>query len=92
LGLLRLEEEKLLPIIDKKGEKLNKSEERMKDRALQTSRLIQKYGKPAAVALSARRVQTPDVERVLEKDRKLDDTFYELILEAERKAISRRSW
>ena len=91
LGLIRVEEEKLLPIVDKRGEKLNKSEEKLKERASQTSRLIQKYGKPAAVALSARRIQTSDIERVLEKDRKLDDTFYELVLEAERKAI-RRSW
>lgn len=92
IGLLRVEEEKLLPVIDKRGEKLNKSEERLKERALQTSRLIQKYGKPAAVALCARRVQTSDVERVLEKERRLNDAFYELVLEAERKAISRRSW
>ncbi|HXX87933.1 MAG TPA: hypothetical protein VEH86_05760, partial [Candidatus Acidoferrum sp.] len=92
LGLLRVEEEKLLPIVDKRGEKLSKSEERLKEHAQQTSRVIQKYGKPAAVALSARRVQTSDVEKILEKDRKLDDVFYESVLEAERKAISRRSW
>ncbi len=91
LGLIRVEEEKLLPIVDKRGEKLNKSEEKLKERASQTSRLIQKYGKPAAVALSARRIPTSEIERVLEKDQKLDDTFYELVLEAERKAI-RRSW
>jgi ATP-dependent Lhr-like helicase len=92
IGLLRVEEEKLLPIVEKRGEKLTKSEERLKQRALQASRLIQKYGKPAAVALSARRVQASDVEHVLEKERSLSDTFFELVLDAERKAISKGFW
>jgi ATP-dependent Lhr-like helicase len=92
IGLIKVEEEKVYPIIEKRGEKLTKSEEKLKEHALQASRLIQKYGKPAAVALSARRVQASDVEKVLEKERKLSDRFYELVLEAERRAISKRFW
>lgn len=92
IGILRVEEEKLLPIIEKRGEKLTKSEERLKERALETARLIQKYGKTAAVAFSARKVQVSDVEHVLEKEPKLSDTFYELVLDAERKAISKSFW
>jgi hypothetical protein len=87
--MLRVEEEKLLPVIEKRGEKLTKFEERLKERAVETSRLMSKYGKTAAVALSARSVQVSDVERVLQKERKLTDTFFELVLDAERKAISR---
>ena len=49
-----------------------------------------KYGKVAAVALSARKVRASDLAGVLEKEPKLDDRFYELVLEAERKALSRR--
>jgi hypothetical protein len=49
-----------------------------------------KYGKVAAVALSARRVRPSDVVGILEKERKLTDRFYELVLEAERKALSKR--
>jgi ATP-dependent Lhr-like helicase len=92
IGLLRVEEEKLLPIVEKKGQKLARSEERLKERALETSRLIEKYGRPAAVALSARRVRVSDVERVFEKERRLTETFFELVLEAERRAISKRFW
>jgi ATP-dependent Lhr-like helicase len=92
IGLVRVEEEKVYPIIEKRGEKLAKSEEKLKEHALQASRLIQKYGKPAAVALSARRVKASDIEEVLEKERKLSDRFYELVLEAERRAISKRFW
>jgi ATP-dependent Lhr-like helicase len=90
LGLLKVEEEKLLPILEKKGEKLTKSEEKLHKQALQTAQLIAKYGKVAAVGLCARRIQPSDIIDVLEEEHKLNDKFYELILEAERKAISKR--
>jgi hypothetical protein len=64
----------------------------MQKRALQTAQLTTKYGKPAVVALCARRVRPSDVNGVLEKEPRLTDRFYELILEAERKAVSRRFW
>ncbi|MEM2466654.1 MAG: DEAD/DEAH box helicase [Candidatus Bathyarchaeia archaeon] len=92
IGLLRVEEEKVLPLIEKKGERLTKSEEKIQRQALQTARLIERYGKAAAVALCARKVQPPDIKEVLEKEAMLTDRFYELVLEAERKAISKRFW
>ncbi len=92
VGFLKVEEEKASPLIEKKGMKLTKSEEKLQQRALQTSQLIAKYGKIAAVALCARKVQLSDVKMVLEKEHVLNDRFYELILEAERKAISKRFW
>jgi ATP-dependent Lhr-like helicase len=90
LGLLKVEEERLLPIIEKKGEKLTKNEEKLQTQALQTAKLIAKYGKAAVLALSARRVHTSDVKEVLEEESEPTDKFYELVLEAERKAISKR--
>jgi len=92
IGLLKVEEEKALPLIEKKGEKLTKTEEKLQKQASQTAQLIVKYGKAAAVALCARKVQPPDVMGVLEKEPKLSDKFYELVLEAERKAMSKRFW
>ena len=59
----------------------------MQLQAKQTAELIEKYGKAAAVALSARRVQTADIAAVLEKEPKLSDRFYELVMEAERKVL-----
>jgi ATP-dependent Lhr-like helicase len=90
IGLLKVEEEKVLPLIEKKGQKLTINEEKLKMQALQTAELTAKYGKAAAVALSARKVRPSDVAGVLEKEPKLGDKFYELILEAERKALSKR--
>jgi ATP-dependent Lhr-like helicase len=90
IGLLKVEEERALPLVEKKGEKLAKAEEKLRDEALETAKLIGKYGKPAAVALMARRVRTGDIASVLEEEPKLTDRFYELVLEAERKALSKR--
>ena len=90
LGVLKVDEEHALPLIEKKGEKLAKAEERLRVDAVQTARLMTKYGKAAAVALSARRVRASDVAGVLEEAPKLDDRFYELVLEAERKALRTR--
>jgi ATP-dependent Lhr-like helicase len=90
LGLLKVEEERAFPILEKKGEKLSKNEEKLHKQALQTAQLIAKYGKAAAVALAARRVQPSDVMDVLEEEPKLNDRFYELVLDAERKAVSKR--
>jgi ATP-dependent Lhr-like helicase len=90
IGLLKVEEERALPLIEKKGEKLAKAEEKLQAQALQTSQLIANYGKAAAVALSARNVHPADVAGVLEKEPRLTDRFYELVLEAERKVLSRR--
>ncbi|MCW4045736.1 MAG: DEAD/DEAH box helicase [Candidatus Bathyarchaeota archaeon] len=90
IGLLKVEEETALSLIDKRGQKLVKSEEKLQAHAVQSAQLIAKYGKTAAVALSARKVQSSDIASVLEKEAKLTDRFYELVLEAERKALSRR--
>ena len=92
IGLLKVEEEKALSMVEKESGKLTKSEGKLQDQALQTARLIEKYGKVAAVALCARRMQPSDVRAVLEKESKLNDRFYELVLEVERKAMSKRFW
>jgi ATP-dependent Lhr-like helicase len=92
IGLLKVEEEKVLPLIEKKGEKLTKSEEKLRKQARQTAQLIVRYGKSAVVALCARKVQPSDIVNVLEEEHKLSDKFYELVIEAERKALSKRFW
>ena len=92
LGLLKVEEEKAWLIMEKKGEKLTRKEEKLRSQALQTARLIKKYGKAAAVALSARRVKPSDIEEILKKEPRLTDNFYQLVLEAERKVMAKRFW
>lgn len=92
LGVLRGEEEQIRSLIEKKGEKLTKSEQKWQDQALRTAVLLASYGKPAAVALAGRKLRVSDVEDIFWQEKKLTDRFYELILEAERNAMKRRFW
>ena len=90
IGFLKVDEDTALPLIEKKGQKLSKSEEKMEKLALETAQLMAKYGRVAAVALNARKVRSSDVKLILEKEPRQNDEFYELVLEAERKALNRR--
>jgi ATP-dependent Lhr-like helicase len=92
LGLLRREEAHVRPLVEKKGDRLTKAEEKMRNRAVRTARIISRYGKTAAIALSARRVKPDDVERILKGEKTPTDRFYELVVEAERKALKKRFW
>ena len=49
-----------------------------------------RYGKPAAAALSGRRLKTSEATVVLSEERKLTDHFFELVMETERNALKRR--
>ena len=90
LGILKVEEEKTFLIMDKKGEKLTKEEQKLRKYAVDSAELISRYGKPAAVVLSARKIRSKDAAAVLEKEPRLSDRFYELVMEAERKTLSKR--
>jgi len=92
LGVLRLEESGVQSLIDKKGEKLSKREQQINNQAIRTARLVSKYGKIGAVALSGRNLQISDAEGVLKKENGISDHFFELIAEAEKKSLKRRFW
>ncbi|RLI37687.1 ATP-dependent helicase, partial [Candidatus Bathyarchaeota archaeon] len=92
LGILNVEEEKALPLIEKKGERLTKEEKRLREEAIEAAKLVSKYGKVAAIALSGRRLRIDDVKGILSKESRPTDRFFELIIEAERSALKRRFW
>jgi ATP-dependent Lhr-like helicase len=90
LGLLKVTEQKIDPILEKKAQKLTKDQEWLHTIAVETAFLIEKYGKLAAVALSARKVKTQDIAKLLEKNPTASDEFYEAVLDEERKAMSKK--
>ena len=92
LGILEEEEENLLSLMEKRGEKLTKSEKKLMEKAVETAKLVEKYGKLAAVALAGRKLRVSDVKEILKEESKLSDRFFELVIEAERKALQRRFW
>ena len=92
LGVLRQEEDEAGSLVEKKGERLTKTEQKWHGWALKTAQLMAKHGKPAAVALSGRRLKPSDANEILRKERELTDRFFELLIEAEKKALKRRFW
>ncbi len=94
LGLLKREEDQVRSFIEKKGEKLTKTERRLHQSAVKTAKYVAKYGKKAAIAFSAKNVRPKDVEDAVTraKEKKYTDHFFELVIEAERKALRRRFW
>ena len=92
LGVLRRDEDGVQSLVDKRGEKLTKSETKINRQATRTARLLSKYGKPAAVSLSGRNIQVSDAEEILKKENTLSNHFFELVTEAEKKSLKRRFW
>ncbi|MDR1991943.1 MAG: DEAD/DEAH box helicase [Nitrososphaerota archaeon] len=90
LGMLKVEEEKAIGLVEKKEIHLTKIEQKMQWYAKKTAELIERYGKTAVIALGAQRISVADVWTILEKEPKSTDKFYEFILETERKVLSRR--
>jgi ATP-dependent Lhr-like helicase len=90
LGLLPVPEEEAFVLIDKKGEKLTQREQKLRNRAVATAKLISNYGKMAAIALSGRRLKIEDAGEILKKQKTLSDDFYDLVIEAERNALKRK--
>jgi len=92
LGILGRSEAGVQSLVDKRGEKLTKSEAKIKRQAAKTARLLSKYGKAAAVSLCGRNIQVSDAEELLEKENMLSDHFFELITEAEKQSLKRKFW
>jgi len=92
LGIFSKEEDQIRSLVEKRGEKLTKNEQKLLEQALETAELMSRYGKPAAVALTGRRVRIDDALEVLRKEHVLSDHFFELVIEAERNALKRRFW
>jgi len=90
LGVFSREEEQIRSLVEKKGEKLTKTEQKWLEQAKETAELMREYGKAAAVALAGRRVRTSDALQVLRKEHALSDRLFELVIEAERDALKRR--
>ena len=92
IGILTESEEEVKKICEKEGRSLSEHDREVQDKALETARLISDYGKVATVVLVGKRVKPPDAEEVLLEERKLNDHLFELIVEAEKKALRRRFW
>ncbi|WP_309493092.1 DEAD/DEAH box helicase [Candidatus Hecatella orcuttiae] len=92
IGLLKEPEKEVFKIAEKKGKNLRGREEGILEAALESADLISKFGFPAAVALVGHGLEAEDARTVLEDESRLTDRFYELVAEAEKKALRRKFW
>jgi len=90
LGMLGVEEREAYVLIEKKDQRLRKSERKLRSNAIQTANLISNYGKAAAVVLSGKGIKTSDAGEILKKESTISDRLFDLIIEAERNALKRR--
>jgi ATP-dependent helicase Lhr and Lhr-like helicase len=69
--------------------KLDSDQQRLLERAKESAKLIETYGKPAVVAIAGRRIRLRDVEPVVKGSKKIDDELINRVIEAEREALKR---
>ncbi|MCX8176214.1 MAG: DEAD/DEAH box helicase, partial [Candidatus Bathyarchaeota archaeon] len=92
LGVSKEVEEKVLKVYEKRGQNLRGKELEIYEELLETKRLVASYGYVAILAYMGHRLTIEDVEEILAEHAKIDEKFYELIMEAEKRALKRRFW
>lgn len=92
VGVLDESEDDVRRICEKRGKTLSGREKKIEDHALETAELVDHYGSLAALVLAGKNIGLADVEDILSKNERVDDRLFELILDAERKALTKRFW
>lgn len=69
-----------------------KRQDKLHEELVRAGILVAAYGLPAIYALSAKGLSLDDVEAILEVEPKLTDRFFELVIEAEKRALAKRYW
>ncbi len=92
LGVLADTEEVVTKMVEKRGKPLSQAERKVYADAQASAKVVEKHGFPAVAVLTGRRLTPMDAEEVLSKEDRLTDRLFELIVEAEKKAMGRRFW
>ncbi|MDH5770015.1 MAG: hypothetical protein OEZ25_01835, partial [Candidatus Bathyarchaeota archaeon] len=92
IGMVNSPEWDVARVCGKAKRSLTVKERRVVRRAKETAKLISKYGRIAAIVLAGKNLGPAETEEVLQKERRLNDSLFELVVEAERKALRKRFW
>ena len=90
IGLTRRSREEVLGLIARKGKPINRKERRIMAELKRNAVLVSKYGRAAAMALSAKGLTLKEVVKILEEEPAESTRLIELLIEAEKKALQRR--
>ncbi len=90
IGLTKHSGEEVLGLIARRGKPINRKERRIIAELKRNAVLVSKYGRAAAIALSARGLTLKDVTKVLAEEPSESMRLIELLIEAEKKALQRK--
>jgi len=90
LGALSYDIDEVSSLMRRKGKALTKAEKRICDQAVESAAIVQRHGKSGVAVLAGRRLSARDAKRILRKERRVTEGLFELIMEAERRALKRR--
>ena len=90
IGLTKHPREEVLGLIARRGKPINRKERRIMAELKRNAVLVSKYGRAAAIALSARGLTLKEITRILEEERGESMRLIELLIEAEKKALQKR--
>jgi hypothetical protein len=74
----------------KRKNKLTEREQTIVKHVKKSAALVAKYGRRAIVVLAGKSLHFSEVEKILNKTERINDTLYELIIEAEQRALTDR--
>ena len=76
----------------KNGRNLSQKEERVMEDLRASASLLSQHGKAAAYVMAGRRIGPGEARVVLRKNRKISDSLYQAIMDAERRVLRKRFW
>ena len=92
IGITVASEEDVIKLGGKKGKTMSDEDERNLERLRETAQLTSRYGRPAVIALAGRNLRPDEAEGIVHEENSVNDHLFSLIVEAEKKALSRRFW
>jgi ATP-dependent Lhr-like helicase len=92
IGVLDESEETVARLCEKIGRKMTAYEEKLMKEALETGGLMAEHGRLAALVLAGKNLSRSSIKEILSKEQQMGDQLFELVVEAERQALTRRFW
>lgn len=92
MGVLDEAEETVARLCEKIGRRMTAAEEELMQEAQDTGALMAAHGRLAALVLAGKNLSRASIKEILAKEQQMGDQLLELVVEAERSALSRRFW
>ncbi|MFH0848626.1 MAG: DEAD/DEAH box helicase [archaeon] len=90
LGVLTFSEEQVREAISKRRKRHTAQDERIISQSKESAELVEKFGKAAALVFGGRGIDSIEAEDVLQRESRISEELFELILNAEREVLRDR--